>query len=1030
MAKGGKGKKAIKAPKVLEPLPGPELLHPVLTYSEDSPAAPRDAFGRDLTVTTSFETPPEEESEVGDVDDDGSLHDSIPPEFRFRFEDPPDIDELNALIRAEENSDDAKSDSSFTDQEEEAKAEDDPTVDSGETASEVTGSDTDLEGYDIADLISEDSTTDSDRSARWSAEVSANESVTLMEDSDAPKRKKTKPKAGDASTAKKSRKVFVEPMSNEKAQWLTRKFAELFTSKSDSKTPLYVTVEDLLETNIDFRTMDAGFLNKLREIADATPVALRPQLQRSADFEVPSRSSSAESAKRRADAAAKLQAKPKIPVNDGKKSRASPKGKGAKKVKEVLQPPPSKQVVRPFPAELYEEQQRSRPLKKPWLKKEELLATNDEQDAWVTESCEDINFIEYRRERVLKGKKVPIGKTDFEMDLIAGRLASKLLAYETAVNKALPDSDMQSATTQPIEEQFALPPKPLIPVRVNPSEDPNDEDTSSEEDEQKGKEKRAGKALTDPYHIPSIVHEDDKYDYYNTSRSSSECESVDKVIRKEVGNQIRFAKTQGMGSPAVAPLVIDGYPYNPILPLEDKEVKSLPVDDLYALAHDLQMPPGELRKELQRPDDDLDYDQDSDEDGWQYVRGTFLYEKTPAFYAVQIKDLEQKICLKREEWILHELEYSEYSVKSHVELAALDEFIVYLGEQSRKEKEKVAVLQVELERLRDEAWKATEYQNWWTAYLEEQKAKTIDRYVNRKEFVQVKLFALRENIEKQRQMEALLCKLRHQHRSAKSAYTAKVSHMLLTSARKKKQLFLDYERRIGQVFKEYQRALVLSMNDNLQEACSAHVTGRRIAKAFSDRAISAIAGFKRANDKLTVAQEKVATRTELLALSTRHADKAEAQLARLQEIAAYEKMKMSRRAESARSERRAKANLRRTEVVRVENSGLEKLIDDLLVEKQTLMDHLSAEQSVNKQMENHLGKLVTTVKDYMVYLKGGEKEKEETGLAQIESFEDRFIRYLHYAAEIEGLLQKRKYQKRPFLAEGDLGFVPRPKMLK
>ena len=152
------------------------------------------------------------------------------------------------------------------------------------------------------------------------------------------------------------------------------------------------------------------------------------------------------------------------------------------------------------------------------------------------------------------------------------------------------------------------------------------------------------------------------------------------------------------------------------------------------------MPPSELRKELRRPDEEMDYEADSDDNGWRFVRGTFLYEKTPAFYAVQIKDLEQQIRLKREQWILLELEYNEFSVKNRVEYTALGEFIVYLVEQRRKEKEKVLDLLLQLERKRAEAWKATEYQKWWTGYLEEQRVKMIERYAARKEIVQVNDF--------------------------------------------------------------------------------------------------------------------------------------------------------------------------------------------------------------------------------------------------------------------------------------------------
>lgn len=132
---------------------------------------------------------------------------------------------------------------------------------------------------------------------------------------------------------------------------------------------------------------------------------------------------------------------------------------------------------------------------------------------------------------------------------------------------------------------------------------------------------------------------------------------------------------------------------------------------------------------------------------------------------------------------------------------------------------------------------------------------------------------MREYVEKQRQMEELLNNLRVQHKSVRAAYTQKVSRLLLTSGRRKQQLFQDYERRVGMVFKEYQRALVLSMNDNLQEAGRAHVDSRRFAKHFSDRATVAMAGYRKATIGLAAAQERVDMKTELLALSTAHGDK-------------------------------------------------------------------------------------------------------------------------------------------------------------
>lgn len=328
-------------------------------------------------------------------------------------------------------------------------------------------------------------------SERWSEEPPSDPDTQAENKDGPPKTVKSKPKPPPALKYLDKRGKLIEPMTKAKAEWVTRKFVELFTAKSDGKKPLHLSVEDILEMGIDFERMDADFVKKLRDIADGPAVGGTDQ-QRSGDFERPSSSSSAESAKRKTEMAARATA------NDGKRSRATPKEKTKTKShpKEVL-PPALKKIIPPFPAELFDESRRVRAPRKPWIRREEVRGvTNDEQDAWVAESCEDITFIEYRRERILRGKRVPIGKKDFELDLIAGRMAGKLLAYEAAVNKALPDSGTACDDTEsalPYEEQFVLPPKPLIPIRVDPNEDPDDEDTTSEEDEPK--DAKAGKAL-------------------------------------------------------------------------------------------------------------------------------------------------------------------------------------------------------------------------------------------------------------------------------------------------------------------------------------------------------------------------------------------------------------------------------------------------------------------------------------------------------------------------------------------------------
>ena len=148
------GKKAKKAAKVLDPLPGPELLRPVRTYSEDNAPPLLDGLGREVRPSSFVAPPVDDNSDAGD-DDDGSLHSAVPAEFLFGLEDGPDIDELNALVRAEENSDDAKEGSSYTEEQEEEPKPDDPDGnDTSNTESEMTRSETDLEGYDIASIES------------------------------------------------------------------------------------------------------------------------------------------------------------------------------------------------------------------------------------------------------------------------------------------------------------------------------------------------------------------------------------------------------------------------------------------------------------------------------------------------------------------------------------------------------------------------------------------------------------------------------------------------------------------------------------------------------------------------------------------------------------------------------------------------------------------------------------------------------------------------------------------------------------
>ena len=203
-----------------------------------------------------------------------------------------------------------------------------------------------------------------------------------------------------------------------------------------------------------------------------------------------------------------------------------------------------------------------------------------------------------------------------------------------------------------------------------------------------------------------------------------------------------------MTSRAPPPLEIAGHPYDVSVPLSHNELRSVPVDDLYALAHDLEMPPGVLRKELQKPEDELHFDEDSEDDGWKYVRGTFLYEKTPDYYAVQIKDLDKKIKLRREQWVQLEVDFQEANGRNKAEYSAMLQFIDFLFDQKDLEKQKVANLEVKLQELQNKAQIQTEYQNTCLAWLELEKQRLDDRFAARKEYLQVRMRHYRKSMRK------------------------------------------------------------------------------------------------------------------------------------------------------------------------------------------------------------------------------------------------------------------------------------------
>lgn len=463
------------------------------------------------------------------------------------------------------------------------------------------------------------------------------------------------------------------------------------------------------------------------------------------------------------------------------------------------------------------------------------------------------------------------------------------------------------------------------------------------------------------------------------------------------------------------------------LPIDDDKLTNLSfnVEDLYALAHDLRMPPSELRKELFAPTAEMDFEQDPDEEGWKHVQAIFEYEKNPAFYAVQIKDLQEKIHYRREQWITLELDHHELTFKSKTELTKLEMFITFLMEQKTRDAKRVADLKNDQEKLNQQLDKMIQYQTPTTNWLLQQKEKLKEDAENRKTALQFKLYALREYVDKQRRMEFRIAILKKQATQAKASYTQKVSKMMLQSARQRNRLFRDYERKIGLVFIEYQRALMLSMNDNLQAACCEHVISRERAKKFSDRAIQSLKEFQKASDKLDSSENMVEMEEELFHVSKTQAERVHRRYQRLRKLFDHEDEKLQQLDSAISTNERAEAKRHKWKKLAKDNAILDKITEDLKNECKNLTSHLKKQRIVNEQMENHLRKLLSDTEAYFRYQRSGEQKSSKRYL--IDSFEDRFIKFLQFAKNIENLSLGKKNQY--LFSEGEFGLVPtRPKI--
>lgn len=552
--KGGKSTKK-KTPKLLDPLPGPELLRPVLTYSEDDPALQPGPTKTGSHYNAFQPPPPEEDEEPGD----GSSLGNVPPDLIFDLENRPDFDELHALKLAEDNGDDIRTPSSATEDFYETPPKSELSVGSAETQSESTGSDTDLEGYDIHEISDVKSLEDLDKeeSNFFFAEPYGGGSL----------RQNTAHKTQRESSGRAN-----VPVSKSLEDWITEKFADILQPTLNHAGPLYLTVDDLLETNLDFTRMGPEVIARLKKVAERSST---PDLteQISDDFESPSasiRSSSVDSHIILLENNRKNILPPPPVDTNGDKGMTKKTGKTVKAAspknllpfKDIPVPKPRKR----FSAETYEERLRKQRIEKPFVHRHEVRGTNEEQDAWVTESAEDLTFIENRREEILSGKGDPLMGTDQELEFVAEIIASKQIGFLSAFDNSIGITKENTDDTLPpvVEDEDELPPKPLVPIKVNPAEDPDDEDTTSEEDQLSDSEKKKAQASipaklvaavvsvppgsektivnprqsTDPFRLPVPVHEDDQHDYYESDRSSSECESLEGVIRSDIAKQI------------------------------------------------------------------------------------------------------------------------------------------------------------------------------------------------------------------------------------------------------------------------------------------------------------------------------------------------------------------------------------------------------------------------------------------------------------------------------------------------------------
>ncbi|XP_055341192.1 uncharacterized protein LOC129590161 [Paramacrobiotus metropolitanus] len=960
--KGKKGKK--ERGIALDPLPGPELLRPVFRYSEDDVIQ----FGQNVgnfRPPQAEDEPPDEKSSLGD----------IPAELIFDLEEQPSVDALNAFTLAEENSDDVESLSSATENLDEAVASD-LSIDSAQTESESTSSDSDNEllGASTRRLLSE--------------------------------------KPENDHTVSRFGGMHFKPASEitqSKEDWITKTFVDILNDDTTKTSLSQLTVDDLLETNLDFENLGPDVMAKLKKMAErsSSPGSVG---QRSNDFETASSSAASSVGNLYQD---KVQLPPAPPleeeINKDKKSKPKPE-KDANKTDEPLALPQKtkpKAYHRKYPAERYREDLRTTPLQNPYFTQNELFMTNSQQDKWLVESAEDLAFMEYRREQVLGKQPVPVGVADYAMELIAETQAIKALNsinVNSAQSPGRPPLSAGYVNGQP--HQVDQPKNPLVPTKVNQIEDPNDEDTSSNEEEPSRNttadnlKKQAVQAFEksvktsiamglrketvfkDPYKVKLPVHEDDLYNYYESGRSSSEWESADE----------EFSKTYNKGKE-------NGFTKEK--PAKLKKSKSSPIDDLYALAHDLHMPPSELRRELKLQWSELYLEENSSNQGWKSMEAVLEYEKTPAYYQVQIHNLEHQIELKRKQWIELELDHHELSTKSRFELSDLDQFINFLLDQNDYEITRAAILKNKFQQLKGQLDEIVVHNTVTINWLEGEREKLKKLCQERKVDLQYKIYTLRENVDKQRRMEAEIALLKRQAIREKNLYTSRLSKLILNTAKLRNKLFRNYERKLAQVFLEYQRALMLSMNDNLQEACCEHVTSCQKAREFSKKAIRSIKAFQHTNDQANRLQHETALQTQLLTVSLQEGNIRDKEWAYTAKLAHKKDCVLELLDTTISTDEHSLLKHQKLVKLRKKNAIFDNLRSALRKEIEKIQQNMETETTSGQQLNGQLDKLRRTLERYQNY-----QQENSTGLHRrdlIEPFEDGFVKFLHYAQTIKEL---------------------------